>query len=135
MTLLNQGHCRKLPASPNYLLPLPAPYSLLKPFSGIQRCSLWQLYQVSCGPSVRAGDRCWAVDLAFVDQAEAPALPRAFPSLVWAPGLGGADSSEAEAQNSSSILKTLRGYREGKAAQTLRTNQLWYMRVTLNTQT
>lgn len=31
-------------------------------------------------------------------QSLAPALSRAFPSPVWAPGLGGADSSEAEAQ-------------------------------------
>lgn len=44
--------------------------------------------------------------LAFVDQAEAqdlmPALSRAFPSPTWVPGLGGADSSEVEAQNSCS---------------------------------
>lgn len=58
--------------------------------------------------------------LTFVDQAEAPALPRSFPSPVWAPGPGGADTSEAEAQNSFSNMKRVGGYREGKAIQRLR---------------
>lgn len=35
----------------------------------------------------------------------APALSRAFPFPIWALGLGGADSSEAEAQNSSNSME------------------------------